>query len=346
MVFEEIGPDTDIQAVLNFLIQNLQLLTYEQGLDLILRRPTIISDLKELRQEVLDNTKKLRILNKTIRWLTRSLTLSKIAENPANIENAPIDVFDSKDNGTDKFLSTIVRRHPSIFNQFDSRDSPVRKSLLKAFSDQEIEVLVAEEIINNPCYIFNFYQHELPKEWIAAAIEREPRLIANFPDYSFVITTDLWEVFAKAGFPYMNEIVSKAPGIFRDLSVDSNIRERLLKTLSDPDVYDSVLNEILRDPEYIFEFAQHEIPESWVAQAIEKNPSLIGDFWDNSFKITEGLCEVFRKNWRYIKYVHSDLDCPYLAYKYAIDRNIYALFYAPDDVVTRYFEESFEGEQR
>jgi hypothetical protein len=346
MNINEIGPCTDIQAVLNHLVQNISFLGYEQGLEVISRRPTIFDDLDELKQRFIDNKKELRLIKKTRSWLQRSSVLSKVTQNPAEVENIPVDLVAPEDDVTLNFLSLIVRNNPGIFNFFRSRNNPVRGYLMRTLEDLEIKKLVHDEIKNNPHYIFGFFQKELPEELVVTAVANDPGLIVKFPDFSFEISDDIFNFYEENYFEFLEELVKSHPDIFKDFDCEETpIRSGLLRTFNNPDVHKSVLAEVLRDPFYIFNFCQHEIPEDWIAQAIKNDPSVLSEFVEYSFVITEGLSEIFKLNGLYAKHI-PDSDYPYLAFKNAIDENIYAILYAPDDVVTRYFKESFQAERQ
>lgn len=141
-----------------------------------------------------------------------------------------------------------------------------------------------------------------------------------------------------------NIAIEAALNFMLALKVSENAeRKELLKEINTPEFHKLVLEEILRDPSSIFNFHQHEIPEEWIAKAIQKDPLLLGEMYHWSFTITDKLSEIFKSNGLYIKHVDNNKDCPYLAYKYAIDENIYAILYTPDDFLIRYLEENFKA---
>ncbi len=150
-------------------------------------------------------------------------------------------------------------------------------------------------------------------------------------------------------FYFSKTIIKAVPFIFSYVrSVDLlDLRVRLLRVISDPEIYQILEEAISNNPYYILDgFSQHEIPEKWIMIAIEKNPSLLEEFYDLDFELTEGLCDIFKKNGLYVEHLVTSPCCPYIGYKNAINQNFYALMYTPDKYVIRYFQESFRSEKK
>lgn len=108
------------------------------------------------------------------------------------------------------------------------------------------------------------------------------------------------------------------------------VRQALLSALVEPLAYETIASELKVNPQYLFEFQQHEIPVELINVAIEADPAgIIPELWDMGFDFRKENCQIFLKNGLLIKYLYGE-NLPSQAFYNAVTQNKLALFHTPD----------------
>ena len=140
---------------------------------------------------------------------TKQMIISEVGKTPEMFYFANPAVLDAD------ACRSIILNCPKIFKHFNNakpefgreasdeekvRIRSLRRKLLSAIVEPLVYAAIANELKEDPAYLYEFQQHEIPADFVNIAIEADPvNVLGDLWDMGFDFKTEYCKVFLKNG---------------------------------------------------------------------------------------------------------------------------------------------------